>query len=1170
MTRHPSAREAGAGRFRTVLKRVALIAAATPASLLPRSGHGRSLVVAGLSFAAIVLIAYGGLYLRLSQGPIPFSFLNERIVGAVQEGVPEALLLTIGSTVLERDPRSGNFQVSMIDVAAVDAEGETKLAAPRATVRLSWRRLLAGRVTPRTVWLIEPDVTLIESESGLLALSATASAPQLPGYAHSDTATALMGGLGGALALFSEVDGLQEIGVRDGRISVVGVDGEISALESISMSAAREQTESRLGFRAHIGHGTGRPRLNGTLSHASDGDFEILLRFNDVAPSDLGPFAPRGLADVFTSPVSSDLTVRLSSSGALEALSGRMLVGAGHVGTGRMSVLVDEADLAFHWNQSSGRIVIEPSTVLAGYNRGTVSGEIVIPDPGEFDYGTVPVRLELKDVSFGDPLGGPAAVYPLVTLEALYIRREGVLHVSRLDVVATDAAMSFVGYVGGSGGESPAVRLAGSMLPVPYEAFRDLWPPFLGPKTRQWVIQHLTAGRISNARLTVDIPPGAIAAALRGVPLPDSAYLLEFGLDDVYFGYLGEMPPISGARGYAELTPRTFDLRMEPGAQIVLDSGESAEVGAGRFRIADRRVISPTGDISLELSGSASVLLRLFDHPPLEIAKRRNLDVSGVSGQGALSIDMNVPLVENVRFSDIGLRIDGHVKNFSARNFHGAREVTNGDVRIGVADGRVVVAGSGLLDGVPAEIAVDESLDENGVAGDTSVTMTLDAAARNRLGIRLDDVLSGPVTATVSGIEPTSVGTVQRIEADLTAARIDLPYLGLDKPAGEPATASFLLTQDASSVRLSELSLESGAIRVSGGAEFSKDGEILTLDFPVVRTARGTDLSVSGRSGGEGLVLMLRGDSLDLRDGLRNLRGLAAARPASAEAANGGKPVRIEVEVATAQGLHGQSLSSVNGSITQRGGEISRLNLSGMTAGGAPVQVRYVDTGGTAELAAETPDAGRLLAWSGLYANLRSGRLRLTAFRRGEAAPLAGNLVIEGFSIADDRSLARLISSGERDVQAQVDRPDSSQARRRVNPGNVGFDALAVPFARTTHGIRISDGVLRGPAVGATLDGEVDLRNERLTLRGTYVPLYEINNLFGRLPLVGPLLGGRRNEGLLGITYSLAGTLDEPVLTVNPLSVVAPGVFRYILGMDNPRAFAAPADASRSSAPGIR
>jgi hypothetical protein len=78
----------------------------------------------------------------------------------------------------------------------------------------------------------------------------------------------------------------------------------------------------------------------------------------------------------------------------------------------------------------------------------------------------------------------------------------------------------------------------------------------------------------------------------------------------------------------------------------------------------------------------------------------------------------------------------------------------------------------------------------------------------------------------------------------------------------------------------------------------------------------------------------------------------------------------------------------------------------------------------------------------------------------------------------------------------------------------------------------------------APQEGILNVRD--FTIRGepgTFVPLYGINNAFGQLPIVGLFLGGS-NEGLVGITYEVVGPPGAPVLRVNPISAVAPGMLR--------------------------
>ena len=65
-------------------------------------------------------------------------------------------------------------------------------------------------------------------------------------------------------------------------------------------------------------------------------------------------------------------------------------------------------------------------------------------------------------------------------------------------------------------------------------------------------------------------------------------------------------------------------------------------------------------------------------------------------------------------------------------------------------------------------------------------------------------------------------------------------------------------------------------------------------------------------------------------------------------------------------------------------------------------------------------------------------------------------------------------------------------------------------------------------------------------MTGTFMPAYGLNRIFGELPLVGDLLGNGRDRGLIGVTFKLDGAAKSPRLQVNPLSVMAPGVFRQI------------------------
>jgi len=106
---------------------------------------------------------------------------------------------------------------------------------------------------------------------------------------------------------------------------------------------------------------------------------------------------------------------------------------------------------------------------------------------------------------------------------------------------------------------------------------------------------------------------------------------------------------------------------------------------------------------------------------------------------------------------------------------------------------------------------------------------------------------------------------------------------------------------------------------------------------------------------------------------------------------------------------------------------------------------------------------------------------------------------------------------------------------------------MQVSFTRGQGRIELRDGVINGPAAGTTIEGFIDTLYDRVNMTGTFVPAYGLNNMFAKIPVVGLFMGGA-NEGLFGVNFRISGPATAPVLTINPLSALAPGFLRKIFG----------------------
>lgn len=1109
------------------------------------------------ALAMLALVALGLLMLRLSDSPLSVGFLTPRIAAAVQQQLPAGYQVTIDDTVIERDRDTLDLLLRLRNIAVNGPDGNAVFAAPRAAIGLSGLALSMGRIEPSSVWLIRPRMNLRQVDGGLRFQTATPEAEIVDGGLLPQRSAPLVAPVEAFTVLFALLGneggrGLSTFGVRGARLSVFDEAGARHDIDNVDLVVSRGTREGEIAFEVGIGAGAGMPGLEGSARRSFNGGLVLTGGIRNLSVADLEPLLPKELPFVMTGPITADFALTVGVDGDLDRLSSEVMIGAGHLGIGEHLVLIDEADIALDWSYSTGTIVIRPSRLLAGETGFRVSGQIAVPERGDFSYGTIPLKLDFSEISIADPRDALPGRYNSATLEGFLVPEQRFLHVSRLDLISGQTAGSFVGFIGGRG-ETPGMKLAGSVTDMPVATLKSAWPPFIAPKARHWAVRNLVSGDIVDARINIDIQPDEIASALRGVPFPQEAFDLAFRTRDLTFRYIGELPPIAGASAVGRLDGQEFDIRLTSEARIEVASGDVLRVPQGRFTVPDIPSKPSTGIVQVNLEGKLRDAIRLLDQPPVDFASSRGMQVDDFEGDGRFDVRLRIPFIDDLRFADIGLEVDGRIDDFAASNFAGARRVTDGDVDLRIEDGRISIAGTAELDGVRAAVAVEDPLLPGGEPGARSVTMTLDEDARRRLGLPLDDILSGPIVATVSDVRATSEGTSQRIHADLTKARIGFAAIGVDKPAGEQASAEFVLAQSGTSVRLTDLKLVSNSLRVEGAAEFEKGGGLTRLSLPVLRTARGTDLSVDGRTVNGVQNVSLKGRSIDLRGTLADLRGGAGGGD---EAAGGG--MRIDIEVERAIGAGGITLTNLSGTVSRTGARVARLELSATGEGGAPISLRHSDDGTNADLTVESADAGSALAWSGVYPNMRGGRLRLAASRRGAAAAMAGTVDIDRFRVANDPSLAHLIQGGERQSQARLDSaPVTSSQQQGLNVSDVGFDRLSASFQRSGPTISVSNGVLRGVAVGATVEGSLDMAGKRLAIHGTYVPLYALNNLFGQLPLfLGPLLGGKPNEGLLGITYSVSGTMDAPVLTINPISVVAPGVFRYIFGMDNPRAVA--------------
>jgi hypothetical protein len=65
-------------------------------------------------------------------------------------------------------------------------------------------------------------------------------------------------------------------------------------------------------------------------------------------------------------------------------------------------------------------------------------------------------------------------------------------------------------------------------------------------------------------------------------------------------------------------------------------------------------------------------------------------------------------------------------------------------------------------------------------------------------------------------------------------------------------------------------------------------------------------------------------------------------------------------------------------------------------------------------------------------------------------------------------------------------------------------------------------------------------------LQGVLSPIYFLNG-------IGRMFAPRDGEGLFGFNFQISGKADNPKVSVNPLSILTPGMFRDIFRRPPPK-----------------
>jgi len=1114
-----------------------------------------SLAVCG-AFATVALL---GLWWRLSSGPIALDVATPWLKAAIEENFGGNHSVEVGGTQLERDER-GRTSLRLRDIVVRDADRTIVASAPKAEVGLSGRSLLMGQLRAQSLNLVGAEMSVrIETDGRLtvfagadnrpIATAAPTVKPVRPGGPGADTVPqgplgAQFENIAGIMARLDAVgetglDGhdLRELGLKNGNLVVDDRrNGKRWTFDGINASLTRPR-QGGVVFRLESDNPKRPWVLSAAMRPMTDGMRAVGIEARRVSTRDIILAMRLNTGDVDVDlPLSASIRADVSADGTPQLVQGQLIAESGSIidrDNDKASVNIDRADFRFNWDARRHSLVV-PFQIQSGGNQFTMRATL---EGSPEQNGTW-----LLGVTRGDSVIDPIIVAPGATADDEGIAINRVALRARIDTnrkrieleqgdfgridtrPSHNIGIAVTGNLDYSGAEPHiAFGVAGTRMPM--SALKRLWPFFAAVAVRSWVEEHISGGMVERVVVAGNAPLEDFKH--NGPPVPEDGLSVDIETSGTTLRPISNLPPIRDADLTVRISGRNAVVNLGRGT-VEAAPGRKLNVASGVFEVPDTHPKPAPARTSFRIDGGVPAAAALLASDGLRDEVGITLDPATTRGTISAQVAVKLAIAQPMPADASSYLISADLTNFAADKMLLGQKVEASTLKAVATGEGFQIKGDVKINGTPA--AIDLRKQKGDSDAELHMQSTIDEAARHKLGMDLGSAVTGSIPIKVIGrVSDTSSDNGMSVEADLTPVKIDNLLPGWVKPAGRPARATYTLLKTGKSTRIDDLSIDGSGATVRGSIELDSANEIVSANFPVFALSDGDKVTLKADRGPDGaLRVAMRGDIYDGRNFVKS------------SLANTDKPKQkqedldLEIKVGTVAGHNGETLRGLDLKLSRRGGRIRTFAMTSKIGRDTPLtgdlRVRARDNHQVIYF--ETDDAGALFRFTDMYPRMFGGQMWVAMDPpTQEQTPQIGTLFIRSFVVRGEPALERVVSGA----------PGSPGAN------GVDFSEMRADFTRSPGKMSVRDGIVRGPLVGATVEGNIDYTRDDIHLRGTFVPFYGLNNMFGQIPIVGLFLGGGNKEGLLGINYEAVGPPGAPRISVNPVSAIAPGLLRKFI-----------------------
>ncbi|RIY03736.1 hypothetical protein D3218_03075 [Aureimonas flava] len=818
-------------------------------------------------------------------------------------------------------------------------------------------------------------------------------------------------------------------------------------------------------------------------------------------------------------------------------------LGAGHLQLGLNRTRVESGRLDATYRQGDERLVIEPSPFRFRDVAFDLSGSVEqtnrdAPDEAPV-YGFKVAAPAIRSAVGRDAASEGSPMSADLELEGSFTPRARQLEL-RSASLRTDGGTleGSAGYDGSAPDARSFLNLGATSISA--ASVKAFWPFNIAGKARRWVLDHLASeGHVPSGTIAIDIRRDRIGEAFKiGGSPSDTELRLDVPVRGVALATVGDLPGLRQMDGLLTVRGIRTDIAVEKGA---VDGFDKIAIEPSHL-VLQRPPEGNPRDLGIELdmqaSGEIAQLMAVADREPIHAFRNVPLAIDPFKGRASAKVGAtlvlgdDIPRDRQVTSWSVEAELDGidpgqAIEGRRFSDLHGLFHAIPGQ-----ASGSL----DGSMDGIPAKMTFALPFGANPVgARSLEADLKVPSAKVVDLVPALDGVVKGTIAARI-----TDDADGMHARLDLGQTQLDLPAVAWRKGAGIAAELSFALRRDGDTTELRDLDLKGDGFRASGTIAVDKRG-LRRASLSRVALNPGDAVAVDVERHGDGFGIQVQGDRFDARPILAEIKaGLGRDKKGRV----GGGTFDVTMDVGRLDGFNGRAVDGFSLNYASADGRMAALALGG-SINGASLAGDLAPQKDQRRIRIAAGDVGGLLGFAGLYGHMEGGQGTLAVIGSADAG-YAGDLKLTNFTLVDEPRLSRIVGSSPTPGAASLSQAIGQDLRTE----RAFFDHASAKLAYGKGSLRVADGIVRGPIFGSSFAGVVYDPSGQIDVSGSFMPAYGINRVFGAIPLLGQILGNGQEGGLIGITYRLSGAMASPSLVVNPISAIAPGIFRQIFAFD--------------------